>query len=80
MLPHTSGHQLLRAGVPYLAFWDSSKTWAVDKSGKGSFQHLRRLGHTEELAAWVRAGEPKLVHASTSLTKVGDWEMTFIAE
>ena len=73
-------HQLLRAGVPYLAFWDSSKTWAVDKIGEGSFQHLRRLGHTEELAAWIRAGEPSLVHASTPLTKVGEWEMTFIAE
>lgn len=42
-------HQILKAGVPYLAFWDSSKTWAVDKIDAGSYQHLRRLGHSQEL-------------------------------
>lgn len=73
-------HQLLKAGVPYLAFWDSSKTWAVDKIDAGSYQHLRWLGHLQELDAWIQAGEPNLVHASTPLTRVGEWEMTFIAE
>ena len=72
--------KFLTAGVPYLAFWDSSKTWAVDKIDAGSYQHLRRLGHFQELDAWIQAGEPKPVHASTPLTKVGEWEMTFIAE
>ena len=75
----TSQHRL-EAGVPYLAFRDSSKTWAVDKIDAGSYQHLRWLGHLQELDAWIQTGEPNLVHASTPLTKVGEWEMTFIAE
>ena len=73
-------HQLYQAGVTYLAFWDSSKTWAEDKMDQGCFQHLRRLGHSEELASWVQAGQPDLVPSTTRLQKVGEWEMTFIAE
>ena len=64
-------HQLLKAGVPYLAFWDSSKTWAVDKIDAGSYQHLRRLGHSQELDDWIQAGEPNLVHGSTPLDQGG---------
>ena len=73
-------HFLYRSGVEYLAFWDSAKVWSVGKGGGASFSDLRRLGHKQELAAWAEAGEPNLHPPSTQLRKVGDWEMTFIAE
>ena len=79
---------LYRQGIEKLAFWDSAKIWGIEHHEHSSyyFGHgsslpwLKRLGHREELEAWFKAGEPTIALPHTRLKKVGDWEMTFIAE
>ena len=81
-------HQLYGLGVESLVFWDTAKVWGPEFDahsayfwGHGtSLSDLRRLGHEEELKAWVNAGEPVLKRTTSRLKKVGDWEMTFIVE
>jgi hypothetical protein len=73
-------HRLYEAGVKYLAFWDSAKVWSIDKVDGGALPSLVRLGHQDDLRRWVQAGEPMIGLPTTRLRKVGDWEMTFIAE
>ena len=63
-----------------LAFWDSAKVWSIDKIDGGALRALVRLGHQDELLSWTQAGKSNLDSPTTPLRKVGDWEMTFIAE
>ena len=85
---HRKAHQLFSLGVESLTFWDSAKIWGPEFDVHSSFHHgygtelqyLKRLGHREELKAWVEAGEPRLSPSTTQLKKMGDWEMTFITE
>jgi hypothetical protein len=72
--------RLYQAGVKYLAFWDSAKVWSIDKVDGGALQTLLRLGHQDELQAWLRAGKPDIDIPTTRLRRVGEWEMTFVAE
>ena len=85
---HRKAYQLYNLGVESLTFWDSAKIWGPEFDVHSSFHHgygtelqyLKRLGHTEDLEAWVEAGEPPIALSTTQLKKVGDWEMTFITE
>jgi hypothetical protein len=65
---------LYEQGVDGLYLWDGysrcdySDSWCA----------LRRLGHREELAAWVRAGKPPPVALGTDrLLQVGEWDMAY---
>ena len=67
-------HRLYQAGVEYFFFWDAS--------GRNDFSHswdvLRRLGHCEELEAWVREGSPELERTGSTLRKLGDWDLSYV--
>ena len=67
---------LYEAGVDNFFFWDSAGA-----SGRANFspawQALRRLGHREEVEAWIRSGEPGLVPASGPLHQLGDYDLTY---
>ena len=67
-------HALYGAGVEYLAFWDTVI------HGSASSLALRRLGHAEEIAAWLRAGQPAEELPFSRLRKLGDWDLSFFPE
>ena len=39
---------------------------------------LRRLGHRDEIEAWLQAGEPELGSPSLPLRKLGDWDFSYV--
>jgi hypothetical protein len=62
-------HKLYDMGVGRLFFWDTNqRTYRYPQ-----WTDIRRLGHREELAAWARAGAPKIVQPGKALVKLGDW-------
>ena len=66
-------HTLYEAGVEYLAFWDTAI--------RGRAGHaLRRLGHRDEIAAWVAAGGPEEEWPFSRLRRLGDWDLSFLPE
>jgi hypothetical protein len=58
-------HRLYRAGAEYLFFWDG---------GERARFEAPRLGHREEIAAWVAAGEPPLARPAIRVRKLGGWD------
>jgi len=64
---------LYQAGVENLFFWDCYQ--------RSDFSHswsaLRRLGHREEIRAWVKSGSPALSRPGATLRKVGDWDLRY---
>ena len=73
-----NAHMLYGAGADHLFFWD-----CAGPSGRANYQPmwnaLRRLGHREEIAEWVQAGELSLGDWTKPLLALGDWDMTVIA-
>ncbi len=67
-------HTLYEAGVEHLAFWDTV-IW-----GSASSQALRRLGHKDEISAWLDAGEVPEQLPFSRLLKLGDWDLSFFPE
>ena len=65
---------LYEAGVEYLAFWDTAI------KGSSSSPVLKRLGHKDEIAAWIKAGEPPLEFPAIPLRRLGDWDISFLPE
>jgi hypothetical protein len=65
---------LYKAGVEHLAFWDSAM------AGAARFDVLRRLGHSEEIAAWIGQGAPPIEPPGTLLRTLDGWEMSYIPE
>ena len=63
--------ELYEAGVGHLFFWDCSGSF-----GRG-WNALRRLGHREEVEAWVRDGEPSIEPPRQVLRSLGGWNMTY---
>lgn len=67
---------LYSQGVENLFFWDSA-----GPSGRANFNPgwnaLRRLGHREEIEAWLRQGKPSLAPAVMPLRTVGDYDLTY---
>lgn len=67
---------LYAQGVENLFFWDSAGPSGRAHFG-ASWDALRRLGHRDEIDAWLRDGEPSLRAASTQLRKLGDYDLTY---
>ena len=44
----------------------------------GASHVMRRLGHKEEIAAWVEAGEPNVDAPLMFVRKLGDWDFTYM--
>ncbi len=65
--------QCYAQGLDNLFFWDTNARYDFSPS----WSALRRLGHKEELEAWVRAGSPALPRPATKLKKLGDWDLTY---
>lgn len=69
---------LFRKGAEYLFFWDSEGS-----HGRADHKHqwnaLRRLGHREEIDAWIDAGEPEIGEVRVPLRTCADWHMGTIA-
>ena len=61
------------AGAKNLFFWDCNNR----ASYNAPWDTLRRLGHREEIAAWMQAGQPALPPAFTLLRELGGWNMTY---
>ncbi len=68
--------ELYDAGVTHLFAWD-----AVVFGGRVLFNDywdaLRRLGHRDEITAWIEAGEPSLDSTTMPLLTLGDWDMSY---
>ena len=66
--------RLYQAGVENLFFWDTNARYSFTRP----WDVLRRLGHRDEIEAWVRAGSPELALPGNKLRKVGDWDLTYM--
>jgi len=64
---------LYQAGVENFYFWDCFNRINFDPS----WTTLSRLGHKEELAAWRAAGSPPVQRPRSTLTKIGDWDLSY---
>jgi len=58
-------HFMYDAGVTNFFFWD----------GISRVRKALRLGHRNEVEAWVNAGEPALVPDATRLTRLAGWDL-----
>ena len=67
-------HTLYRAGIEHLFFWDTN----ARNDFSPSWDALRRLGRREELQSWVRQGSPKLERPGSTLTRLGDWDLSYV--
>jgi len=65
---------LYQAGSEHLFFWDSN---ARNDFGP-SWDVLRRLGHRKELEEWVKKGKPEYETTTSKLTKLGDWDLSYV--
>ena len=65
---------LYKSGVEHLAFWDTV-IWS-----SASSQALRRLGHKDEIRAWLNSGEEPEQPPFTPLRRLGDWDLSFFPE
>lgn len=69
----TRAHRLYQAGARNLFFWDTN--------GRHDFSvnwnALRRLGHQDEIRAWVSSGSPAFHRPGATMTKLGDWDLTY---
>ena len=72
---YKKAHALYERGVDHLFFWDADARRAIHSP---SWRALRRLGHRDEIAAWVAGGSPPLSPPSMKVTRLGDWDLSFI--
>jgi len=75
---------LYDAGAEDLFFWGSGAVNIHNpRVGRADFwpawNALRRLGHREEIEAWMRAGEPTLDAPHIALRTLDGWNMRFVA-
>ena len=59
-------YRLYRAGVENFFFWD----------GIGRVRKAARLGHRDEVEAWIQAGEPPVKPTAVPLTRMGEWDLS----
>ena len=67
--------RLYEAGIENFFFWDCGE----NRGGPDveSWSALRRLGHREEVEAWVEHERPGLASPSMAVRKLGDWDMRY---
>ncbi|MEO7653723.1 MAG: family 10 glycosylhydrolase [Bryobacteraceae bacterium] len=66
-------HGLYQSGADHLFLWDTNARYDFSPS----WSALRRLGHKEEIAEWVRSGSPAIERPGSTLTKLGDWDLRY---
>ena len=64
------------AGVDHLFFWDCAGP-AFRTNLRPMWSALKRLGHRDEIQAWVEAGEPALSSDIVPLSRLGDWDTVY---
>ena len=67
---------LYESGVEHLFVWDSD-VLQPRSNNAGSWNVFRRLGHREEIEAWLASGEPGLETPTTPIRNLGDWDLTY---
>ncbi len=67
---------LYAAGADHLFFWDGGLERAQTT---GASHVVRRLGHRDEVRAWVEAGEPDLEAPQTELLNLGGWDFSYVS-
>lgn len=67
-------HALYEAGIDHLFFWDTNSR----NDFSTSWNALRRLGQREDLQSWVRQGSPGLERPGSTLTRLGDWDLSYM--
>ena len=65
------------AGVDHLFFWDSAGGGCRADFGH-AWKALRRLGHVDEVQAWLAAGEPALPRPSMPLREWAGWDLSYV--
>ena len=65
------------AGAEHMFFWD-----CAGGSGRANYRDtwnaLRRLGHRDEIDAWRASGESDLSNTRMDLSKLGDWDLSYV--
>ena len=65
------------AGAENMFFWD-----CAGGSGRANYRDmwnaLRRLGHRDEIDAWRASGESDLSNPRMDLSKLGDWNLSYV--
>ncbi len=64
---------LYAAGVENLFYWDCNGRATYNFA----WDSLRRLGHREEIQAWMQAGEPDLEPERMIFNELGGWDMNY---
>jgi len=67
-------HALFAGGIEHLFFWDPNSR----NDFSTSWNALRRLGQREELQSWARQGSPGLGRPGSTLTRLGDWDLSYV--
>ncbi len=65
------------AGADNLFFWDSAGGGCRANFGH-AWNALRRLGHVDEVQAWIAAGEPDLPQSSMPLREWAGWDLSYV--
>jgi len=65
---------LYQAGSEHLFFWDHD----ARNDFSPSWEVLSNLGHRDELEEWVRKGKPEFQPQHSQLTKLGDWDLSYV--
>ncbi len=66
---------LYDAGVEHFYYWDGGIGGPM---GANSSHVMRRLGHKDEIADWINAGEPSIDAPMMFISKLGDWDFTYM--
>ncbi|NQU10375.1 family 10 glycosylhydrolase [bacterium] len=69
----TRAAALYGAGATSLFFWDCA--YRVNYHDQHAWNAIRRLGHREEIAEWVGAGQPALPCPRIPLVRLGGWNL-----
>jgi hypothetical protein len=64
---------LYEVGAESLFFWDCA--YRVNYCDQHMWNAIRRLGHREELAAWMQSGQPSLAAPTRPLVCLGGWNL-----
>ena len=69
--------ELYEQGIENLFFWDCAGPGGRANGG-AQWNALRRLGHVDEIRAWVETGEPEPALPGARLLSLKSWDMTRI--
>lgn len=72
---YRKAQSLYERGVEHLFLWDTDVRRVKYRP---SWNALRRLGHKDEIAEWTASGEPNLTVPHKKITKLGDWDLSYI--